>query len=113
MMSMRKIQLKNLWHPTKRKSTKNMGCVPCLTASTPKKMTNWKRESTKKMVFFPCLAASTQKKTTNWKKNSPHMTSPIIKRLMKVFQVRCLIIMKKTLIMLISLVLKIFQILLW
>jgi hypothetical protein len=58
------------------------------------------------MGFFSCLAVSTPKKMTKGKKKSPQMTSPIMKRLMNAFQVRCLIIMKR-LSMLISLVLKI------
>jgi hypothetical protein len=52
----------------------------------------------------------------SWKMKSPRMTSPIMKkmtslimkRLMKAFKMRCLIIMKKMLGMLISLALKIF-----
>ena len=85
---------------------KNMGCVLCLVASTQKKMINGKRRNTKKMDSFPCLAVFTPKKMTKGKKKSPQMTLSIMKRLMKAFQVRCIIIMKKRLSMLISLVLK-------
>jgi hypothetical protein len=60
--------------------------------------------------FFPCLVASTPTKMTNWKMKSSRMTlpimkkmtSPMMKRLMKTFQVKCLILMVKMLITLIG-----------
>jgi hypothetical protein len=55
------------------------------------------------MGFFPCLEASIRAKMSNWEVKSPHKTSPSMKKLMKAFQVMCLIIMKKRPNMLISL----------
>jgi hypothetical protein len=80
---------------------KKMGFFPCLAASTPMKMINWKMKS-------PLMTSPIVKKMTKGNKKRPRVTSPIMKRLMKAIQMRCLIIMKKRLSMLISLVLKIF-----
>jgi hypothetical protein len=81
-----------------------MSFFPCLSASNPKNMTNLKRKNMKNMVFLPCLVASTPEKMTNWNRKSPRMISLIMKRLMKTFQVKCLILMIKRLIMLISVI---------
>jgi hypothetical protein len=52
----------------KMKIKKNMGCITCLAASTPTKMTNWKMKS-------PRMTSPIMEK----------MTSPMMKRLMKTF----------------------------
>ena len=65
-------------------------------------------EESEEYGLHPIFGSLYPDKDDPLEKKSPQMTSPIMKRLMKAFQVRCLIVKKKRLSMWISFVLKIF-----